>query len=160
MVPAYAGTIRTGMGARGLSSGRRPPPLEILDILSIPERNGLDYYMKEISRRTFLKLAGVSAAAAALYQSSGSILAALNVIDQETPLGEERWVPSVCQLCPAECGLRVRVVGGLAVKIEGNPLHPLNQGKPCPRAQAALQVLLVWAASLRGTPSRIGQVRI
>lgn len=97
--------------------------------------------MKKINRRTFLKLAGVSAAAAALYQSSGSILAALNVIDQETPPGEEKWIPSVCQLCPAECGLRVRVVGGLAVKIEGNPLHPLNQGKPCPRAQATLQVL-------------------
>ena len=94
-----------------------------------------------ISRREFIKLAGVSAAAAALYESSGSILRALSLIDQTTPPGEEVWAPSVCQLCPAECGLRVRVVGGLAVKIEGNPLHPLNQGKPCPRAQAALQVL-------------------
>jgi anaerobic selenocysteine-containing dehydrogenase len=34
-----------------------------------------------------------------------------------------------------------RVVGGRVVKIEGNPAHPLNQGKVCPRAQAALQVL-------------------
>ena len=93
------------------------------------------------SRREFIKLAGVSAAAAALYESSGSILRALSLIDQTTPPGEEVWAPSVCQLCPAECGLRVRVVGGLVVKVEGNPLHPLNQGKPCPRAQAALQVL-------------------
>ena len=97
--------------------------------------------MRVISRREFIKLAGMSAAAAALYESSGSILRALSLIDQTTPPGEEVWVPSVCQLCPAECGLRARVVGGLAVKIEGNPLHPLNQGKPCPRAQAALQVL-------------------
>ena len=95
----------------------------------------------KISRRDFIKLAGVSAAAAALYESSGSILHALSLIDQTTPSGEEVWLSSVCQLCPAQCGLRVRLVGGLAVKIEGNPLHPLNQGKPCPRAQAALQVL-------------------
>jgi anaerobic selenocysteine-containing dehydrogenase len=140
-VPAYAGTIRRGMGARDLSSGRRPPPLEILDILNIPEKNGLDYSMKEISRRTFLKLAGVSAAAAALYQSSGSILAALNVMDQETPPGEGKWIPSVCQLCPAECGLRVRVVGDVAVKIEGNHQNPSNQGRTCPKGQVGLHLL-------------------
>lgn len=49
-----------------------------------------------------------------LYQSTGSILAALNLIDQTTPLGKGVWVPSVCQLCPAECGLRVRVVALLS----------------------------------------------
>ncbi len=97
--------------------------------------------MKEISRRTFLKLAGVSAAAAALYQSTGSILAALNIIDQETSPGAERWVPSVCQLCPAECGLRVRVVGDVAVKIKGNHQNPCNQGRTCPKGQVGLHLL-------------------
>jgi len=97
--------------------------------------------MKQISRRTFLKLAGVSAAAAALYESSGSILHALNLVDQTTLSGKEVWVASVCQLCPAECGLRVRVVGGLAVKIEGNLQNPNNQGRTCPKGQAGLQLL-------------------
>jgi anaerobic selenocysteine-containing dehydrogenase len=97
--------------------------------------------MKRISRRTFLKLAGVSAAAAALYESSGSIIAALNLIDQTTPPGEEVWVPSICQLCPAECGLQVRVVGGAAVKVNGNRHNPNNNGRTCPKGQAALQLL-------------------
>ena len=97
--------------------------------------------MKHISRRMFLKLAGVSAAAAALYESSGSIIAALNLIDQTTPPGEEVWVPSICQLCPAECGLRVRVVGGAAVKVDGNRHNPNNNGRTCPKGQAALQLL-------------------
>jgi anaerobic selenocysteine-containing dehydrogenase len=35
----------------------------------------------------------------------------------------------------------VRVMNGRALKIEGNPEHPLNQGKLCARGQAALQVL-------------------
>ena len=97
--------------------------------------------MRQISRRTFLKLAGVSTAAAALYQSTGSILAALNLIHQTAPLSEEVWVPSVCQLCPAECGLRVRVVGGLAVRIEGHRQNPNNQGRTCPKGQVGLQLL-------------------
>jgi len=97
--------------------------------------------MQQISRRTFLKLASVSAAAAALYESSGSILRALSLIHQTVPAGEEVWVPSVCQLCPAECGLQVRVVGGLAVKIEGNLRDPNNQGRTCPKGQAGLQLL-------------------
>jgi anaerobic selenocysteine-containing dehydrogenase len=97
--------------------------------------------MKRISRRTFLKLAGVSAAAAALYRSTGSIEAALSLIDATTPPGEEVWVPSICQLCPAECGLRVRVVGGAAVKIGGNGRNPNNKDRTCPKGQAALQLL-------------------
>ncbi|HID86357.1 MAG TPA: twin-arginine translocation signal domain-containing protein, partial [Anaerolineae bacterium] len=103
--------------------------------------NGVDWPIMQISRRTFLKLAGVSVAAAALYESSGSILHALTLIDETTPPGKETWVPSVCQLCPAECGLRVRVVGGLAVKIGGNPRNPNNQGRTCPKGQAGLQLL-------------------
>lgn len=45
--------------------------------------------------------------------------------------GEERWLPSTCTLCEAGCGIRVRVVEGRAVKIEGNPDHPVNRGGLC-----------------------------
>ena len=53
----------------------------------------------------------------------------------------EKWLRSVCQLCPSNCGISVRVVDGRAVKIEGNPLHPNNQGTLCPKGHAGLQVL-------------------
>ncbi|MGQ9554850.1 MAG: molybdopterin-containing oxidoreductase family protein [Anaerolineae bacterium] len=112
--------------------------------------------MMQISRRTFCKLAGVSATAAALYKSTGSVLAALNLIDKTTPPGKEAWVPSVCQLCPAECGLLVRVVGGLAVKIEGNPRNPNNQGRTCPKGQVSPQ-LLYNPDRLRTPLKRIGE---
>ena len=55
--------------------------------------------------------------------------------------GEERWVLSTCALCDAGCGIKVRVVEGRAVKIEGNPEHPVNRGGLCSRGQAALQLL-------------------
>jgi len=35
----------------------------------------------------------------------------------------------------------VRVVDGRAVKLEGNPLHPINQGRLCPKGQSGLQFL-------------------
>ena len=50
---------------------------------------------------------------------------------------EEQIVRTTCALCPCGCGLEVRVVDGKAVKIEGNPLHPLNQGVCCLAGQAA-----------------------
>ncbi len=113
--------------------------------------------MTRISRRAFLKLAGVSVAAAALYESSGSILNALSLIDETIPApGDEAWVPSVCQLCPAECGVLVRVVGGLAVKIEGNSQNPNNQGRTCPKGQVGLQ-LLYNPDRVRSPLKRVGE---
>jgi anaerobic selenocysteine-containing dehydrogenase len=51
----------------------------------------------------------------------------------------EAWYATACAECSAGCGVLVRVVEGRARKIEGNPDHPVNQGKLCARGQAALQ---------------------
>ncbi|MBU0703432.1 MAG: molybdopterin-dependent oxidoreductase, partial [Chloroflexi bacterium] len=100
--------------------------------------------MTRISRRDFIRLVGISAAAAGVSGCLGQPLS--NVQTQPEHLkasstAQTEWVATVCRICPAGCGVQVRVVGGRAVKIEGNPYHPLNQGKVCPKAQAALQVL-------------------
>ena len=57
------------------------------------------------------------------------------------PPGEEKEIFSVCQMCPDGCGIKIRIYEGRAVKVEGNPGHPLNQGGLCPRGQASLQLL-------------------
>ena len=54
---------------------------------------------------------------------------------------EEHWVPSSCAQCPAACGIRVRVVEGRAVRIEGNRDNPLNRGGIGVRGLSGLQVL-------------------
>jgi len=54
---------------------------------------------------------------------------------------EEKWFNTSCAQCPAGCGIRVRVVGGRAVRIEGNPENPLNRGGVGPRGLAGLQTL-------------------
>ncbi len=57
------------------------------------------------------------------------------------PTGPIRWVNSACLQCRAGCGIRVKTIAGNAIKIEGNPLHPINHGRLCPKGQAGLQVL-------------------
>ncbi|HUH04448.1 MAG TPA: molybdopterin-dependent oxidoreductase [Kofleriaceae bacterium] len=55
--------------------------------------------------------------------------------------GEERWAMTSCAQCPAGCGLRVRVIEGRAVRIEGSADNPINQGGVGARGLASLQVL-------------------
>lgn len=94
------------------------------------------------SRRDFLKfLYGGSA----LALGGGLLFKNLDFphSDQEIiPQGVESWVSSVCRLCPGGCGILARVIDDKrVVKLEGNPLHPVNRGTLCPKGYAGLQVL-------------------
>ncbi len=99
--------------------------------------------MAKINRREFLKystvLAGVGALSAIELSNPG-----FAPLSENAPRGleqSEKIIPTVCGMCPSGCGLNVRVVNGNAVKVEGNPLHPVNQGVCCPKGQASLEVL-------------------
>ena len=51
----------------------------------------------------------------------------------------EEVVKSCCNICYRMCGVLVHLKEGRVIKVEGNPLHPINRGKLCMRGQAALQ---------------------
>jgi anaerobic selenocysteine-containing dehydrogenase len=53
----------------------------------------------------------------------------------------EEWIPSICQQCIGGCGLLVRVIEGRAVKVVGNPLHPVSGGGICAKGLASIQSL-------------------
>ena len=55
--------------------------------------------------------------------------------------GIATWYNTVCNQCSAGCGISVRTREGRAKKIEGNPVHPVNQGRLCARGQAGLNAL-------------------
>lgn len=101
--------------------------------------------MPAISRRTFLKaVAGssVTAALAGCQKPRRWVNLEPYVRPPEEQLaGVATWYATTCHACPAGCGIVVRVMNGRALKIEGNPEHPLNQGKLCARGQASLQQL-------------------
>ncbi len=93
-----------------------------------------------LSRRDFIKITASGSAAAAAGMAGFK-----SFFDIAAQTGEkhytQQWIPTICLMCPGGCGVLVRTINGRAVKIEGNPLHPVNTGKVCPKANAALQVL-------------------
>ena len=45
----------------------------------------------------------------------------------------DRWVATTCGYCSVGCGMFVGVKDGRAVSVRGNPDHPVNRGKLCPK---------------------------
>lgn len=109
-----------------------------------------------LTRRDFLLYAGATAAGVTLGEFGRRQLARA---DQRawtwTQRGQERWATSVCRDCTAGCGLRVRLVGDVPVKIDGNPLCPISRGRLCARGQAALEAYFD-PNRLRGPARRSG----
>src|SRR5512134_990985 len=116
------------------------------------------------SRRDFLRtsaLAGCGALAASQLDLARALIARAEACELTPPaLYElnklENTLYSVCLNCNTGCGIKVKVVGGVAVKIDGNPynpwtLHPhlpmttdlataaKHDGAICPKGQAAHQ---------------------
>ncbi len=118
----------------------------------------------EVSRRSFLKLAAATGAAAAI---PGCKPAARHLIPYVIP--DENVIPGVpsfyatsCNECPAGCGVIARVREGRVIKLEGNPADPIGAGALCARGQAALQELYnpdrLQRPHRRGADGRINPV--
>lgn len=98
----------------------------------------------DLKRREFLKALGVTATAGAMAACSSrpaEKLISFLVPPEDVVPGVATFYATVCRECPAGCGMLVRTREGKAVKVEGNPLHPVNSGKLCIRGQASLQGL-------------------
>ena len=145
--------------------------------------------MASIDRRDFLKLVG----AGGVGTGAGFMLreAIKHPVESLVPYpvppedfspGIATWYNTVCSMCPAGCGITVRTREGRAKKIEGNPSHPVSQGRLCARGQAGLQVLynpdrvatplrqtggrgsgdwlpLTWTEGLSQISGRLGELR-
>jgi molybdopterin-containing oxidoreductase family iron-sulfur binding subunit len=98
-----------------------------------------------MNRRRFLKVLGVTGGGTAAMSACSSdkvekLIPYLVPPDNQIP-GIATWYASTCGECSAGCGVHVRVREGRAVKVEGNPDHPVNAGKLCARGQASMQGL-------------------
>ena len=96
-----------------------------------------------VKRREFLKVLGASSAVlatTACSEDTGKLIPYLVSPDETVP-GVSTYYASMCRECSAGCGVIVETRDGRAIKLEGNPDHPLNHGALCARGQAALQGL-------------------
>src|SRR5215469_2800308 len=48
----------------------------------------------------------------------------------------DSWVNSTCGYCSVGCGMQLGVRAGKVVSVRGNPDHPVNRGKLCPKGLA------------------------
>lgn len=101
---------------------------------------------EQVSRRDFLKLAGLGAATTAVLTGCGP---ASRYVTREpyqqmpeyNSVGQSTYYATTCRECAVGCGIVVRTYQGRAIKVEGNANHPLNLGKTCARGQATLHGL-------------------
>jgi menaquinone reductase, molybdopterin-binding-like subunit len=114
-----------------------------------------------ISRRKFLKLSALTFGGAATIECLQALLASqgINSVAADSTLQtsfNDLIVPGVCLMCSGGCGTLARVAGGHVVKLEGNPMHPVNLGTLCPKGQAAPE-LLYNPDRLSGPIQRVGE---
>jgi anaerobic selenocysteine-containing dehydrogenase len=114
---------------------------------------------KPFSRRDFLKMSALVIGSSASLGAASSLVSRLESEGQggthlETAQSEE-IIPTVCLMCSSGCGMLARVADGNLVKLEGNPMHPVNLGVLCPKGQAAPE-LLYNPDRLTGPLKRVG----
>ncbi|GAB6174310.1 sulfur reductase subunit SreA [Paradesulfitobacterium aromaticivorans] len=93
----------------------------------------------KLNRRKFI---GLSSAVGAFALVSSGLPG--KIMKASTTTGnEDVWIPTHCKACAADnrCHLLVHRVNGVAVKVEGNPASPTNQGRNCAKSAAALLTL-------------------
>jgi anaerobic selenocysteine-containing dehydrogenase len=126
--------------------------------------NGHDPAIRSgLSRRDFIKtsaLLGGSALAASqvpwLLARQGASAGYLTATDGYALAEPENVIYTVCQQCNTQCGIKVKLQDGIAIKIDGNPLSPwtmrphlpletspldlaTTEGSICPKGQAGIQ---------------------
>ncbi len=101
---------------------------------------------EKISRRDFLKLTAMGAAATAVMTGCGPmsryvVRRPYTQMPEYNQTGQSTYYASTCRECPAGCGIIVRTREGRAITIAGNPEHPVNRGRLCARGLTAQQGL-------------------
>ncbi len=98
--------------------------------------------MSQLTRRTFIKIAGGAGGAAAVTTGLTTRWWGLDpdVVPDPRTDGEQ-VIPTFCELCFWKCGVLAHVQGGRVTKLKGNPDHPLSRGRLCPRGTGGTGLL-------------------
>ncbi|WP_372682525.1 menaquinone reductase molybdopterin-binding-like subunit QrcB [Desulfosarcina sp.] len=116
----------------------------------------------KVDRRSFLSFVIGGAAGTALSPLPWKLMDDSSIWSQMWPWtpvppdGEVVYEDSTCSLCPGGCGISVRKVDNRAVKIEGQPGHPLNDGSICILGLSGLQ-MLYGPTRIKSPMKRIGE---
>lgn len=96
---------------------------------------------QKLSRRDFLKLSGASIAGLAALKGLSSGFRPANAAANAALQDTAKYVYTACVMCPAECGLKVKVENGVVSAIYGNIHVPMNTNGVCAKGAAGLQMV-------------------
>jgi formate dehydrogenase major subunit len=105
----------------------------------------------KISRRTFLRVSGATAAGTVL-SGLGFDLSPVEVYAQELRIKGAKETTSVCCYCSVGCGILVHTdANGKVINAEGDPDHPISEGALCAKGASSYQIAV--------NPNRLQKVR-
>ncbi len=98
--------------------------------------------MTSISRRDVLKTGALGGAGVFAASAFGLPFRKVSAAEAEDLLKtQQKFVYTADVMCPAECGIAVNVVDGVASAVYGNPRVPYNAGTMCAKGCAGLQMV-------------------
>jgi formate dehydrogenase major subunit len=93
--------------------------------------------MQQVDRREFLKLSGLSVAAAGTLVLGGVPQA--RGVTSNLRIKRATEVRTVCPYCSVGCGMIAHVQDGKLINLEGDPDNPISEGSLCPKGSSAFQ---------------------
>jgi len=95
----------------------------------------------KITRRTFLKISGATAAGT-MMGGLGFDLSPVESYAQELRIKGAKETTTVCCYCSVGCGIIVHTdAKGKVINTEGDPDHPVNEGSLCAKGMALYQLV-------------------
>ena len=96
----------------------------------------------QLTRRSFLKLTGATAATATLAGVGLNTASASAAYPLRIKFTKE--VPTICTYCGVGCGIICSVREGIVVNAEGDPDHPINEGTLCSKGSSIFNMSYIF----------------
>ncbi len=93
----------------------------------------------KLTRRSFLKVSGLSLATTALTEF-GFNMTAVAAEAEKLRIADAQQVTSICPYCSVGCGQIVHVKDGELLNVEGDPDDPVNEGARCSKGASLFQL--------------------
>lgn len=112
----------------------------------------------DLSRRSFLKLAGTTAAAATL--TGVGLRKATASSGEPLRIRFTKEFHTNCTFCGVGCGIICNVRDGIIVNAEGDPDHPINEGTLCSKGASTYNLSYIYdeKGEPRLNPNRLTKV--
>jgi len=96
----------------------------------------------ELTRRSFLKLTGATAAAATL--TGVGLRKASASSGEPLRIKYTKEVHTNCTFCGVGCGIICNVRDGIIVNVDGDPDHPINEGTLCSKGASTFNMSYIY----------------